>query len=74
MSQYQNIKFPPYVYVEFPKWITVNGISMIVHSAQEEAEKLAPEIQAEIASDTPQERAELETLVARRGRPPKAKA
>ncbi|HQT76815.1 MAG TPA: hypothetical protein PLD10_07155 [Rhodopila sp.] len=70
---YGRLQFPPYVFVEFPKWITVNGSPILVNSAQEEASKLAEAVQSEVVTDTPQERAALEAVVARRGRPPKAK-
>ena len=39
MSVYDNMKFPSYQFVEFPKWVKdVNGKEVVVETAEEEAE------------------------------------
>ena len=39
MSVYDNMKFPSYVFAEFPKWVKdVNGKEVVVETAEEEAE------------------------------------
>ena len=63
---YSRLKFPPYTFVEFPKWVRVGGAVHLVQNAQEEAALVN-------ASSETDPVAILEPSV-RRGRPPKAQS
>lgn len=62
---YSRFTFPPYTFVEFPKWVRAGERAHLVQDAQEEAAIL------QAPSTTP---ADTRETPARRGRPPKAQS